>query len=91
MLEVIVIGAGIAGFTAALALWERGAAVTVVEATRPGAEATGASAGMLAAQYETAAADAKFRLGLASREGYPQYAAALERLSGRDLHLHYYL
>lgn len=86
MLEIVVIGAGIAGFAAALALWERGAAVSVVEAGRPGGEATGASAGMLAAQYE-AEPGAKFRLAVNSRARYPEFVAKLEELSGQALHV----
>jgi len=85
MLEVVVIGAGIAGFSAALALWERGAAVTLVEASRPGSAATGASAGMLVAQYESGGPDAKFRLCLESRSRYPAFAARIEELSGQRL------
>ncbi|KPK79026.1 MAG: hypothetical protein AMS25_14055 [Gemmatimonas sp. SM23_52] len=85
MLEVVVIGAGIAGFAAALALWERGAAVTLVEVGRPGGEATGASAGMLAAQYE-AEPGAKYRLGVECRARYPEFIARLEGLSGQALH-----
>ena len=85
VLEIVVIGAGIAGVAAALDLWERGAAVTVVEMSRPGAEATGASAGMLAAQYEAAGQTAKFRFGVESRARYPEFAAKLEQLSGHDL------
>jgi glycine oxidase len=87
MLEIVVVGAGIAGFSAALALWERGAAVTLVEGSRPGAAATGASAGMLVAQYESAGPGAKFDLGLESRNRYREFAARLEELSGRDLQL----
>lgn len=86
MLEIVVIGAGIAGFAAALALWERGAAVSVVEAGRPGGEATGASAGMVAAQYE-AEPSVKFRLGVECRARYPEFVAKLEELSGQALHL----
>jgi glycine oxidase len=85
MLEIVVIGAGLAGFAAALALWERGAAVTLVEVSRPGAGATGASAGMLVAQYESEGPDEKFRLCLESRRRYPEWAAKVERLSGREL------
>lgn len=85
MLEIVVIGAGIAGFSAALALWEREAAVTLVEGSRPGAGATGASAGMLPAQYEAGQPDEKFRLCLESRMRYPEFAAKLEDLSGRSL------
>jgi glycine oxidase len=89
MLEIVVIGAGIAGFSAALALWERGAAVTIVETSRPGAGATGASAGMLAAQYEAPGPTAKFQFCLQCRERYPEYVAKLQDLSGRDLHVRY--
>ena len=78
MLEVVVIGSGIAGFASALALWERGAAVTVVEESRPGAGATGASAGMLVAQYEASPGD-MFRLDLESRRRYPEFAARVSR------------
>jgi glycine oxidase len=85
MLEIVVIGAGIAGFSAALALWERGAAVTLVEESRPGAAATGASAGMVVAQYEAGGPDEKFRLCLESRARYPEFAARIEELSGRRL------
>jgi glycine oxidase len=85
MLEIVVVGAGIAGFATALALWERGAAVTLVEESRPGAGATGASAGMLPAQYESGGPDEKFHLCLESRERYPEFAAKLEDLSGRSL------
>jgi glycine oxidase len=86
MLEIVVIGAGIAGSAVALALRERGAAVTVVDTSRPGAGATGASAGMVVAQYESAGPSAKFDLCLESRSRYPEYARKLQELSGRDLH-----
>jgi glycine oxidase len=85
MVEIVIIGAGIAGFAAALACWERGAAVTLVEAHRPGAGATGASAGMLVAQYEAGSADALFGLCLENRRRYPDWAARLEDLAGRSL------
>ncbi len=87
MLEIVVVGAGIAGFAAALALWERGAAVTVVEATRPGAGATGASAGMLVAQYEAGGPTEKFWFCLESRKRYPEFVAKVEELSGRSLEM----
>lgn len=87
MLETIVIGGGIAGFATALALWEHEAAVTVVEASRPGAEATGASAGMLAAQYEAGGAGPRLRLCLESRTRYPRFVERLEELSGHALQI----
>ncbi len=87
MQEVVVIGAGIAGCGVALALRERGVAVTVVEAARPGGAATGAAAGMLAAQFEAPGPTALYRLCLESRARYPEFAARLEALSGRTLHV----
>jgi len=86
MLEAVVIGSGIAGFATALALWERGAAVTVVDRSRPGARATGASAGMLVAQYEASPGDL-FQLDLESRLRYPEFTARVEELAGRSLHM----
>lgn len=87
MLEIVVVGAGIAGCSAALALWERGAAVTVVESQRPGAGATGASAGILAAQYETARGSDRLRICVEGRARFPEFAAKVEELAGRPLHL----
>ncbi|UCC85197.1 MAG: FAD-dependent oxidoreductase, partial [Gemmatimonadota bacterium] len=85
MLEIVIVGAGVAGFSAALALWDRGAAVTLVEESRPGAAATGASAGMVVAQYEAGGPDEKFRLCVESRALYPEFAARIEELSGQQL------
>jgi len=87
MLETVVIGAGIAGFSVAFSLWERGAAVTIVEASRPGSGATGASAGMLVAQYEAGEPGAKFRLCVESRRRYPEFAQRLQSVTGGGLHL----
>ncbi len=87
MQEVVVIGAGIAGCSVALALRGRGAAVTVVEAARPGGAATGASAGMLAAQYEAPGLTPIYELCMESRARYPDFATRLEALSGRTLHV----
>ena len=87
MLETVVIGAGIAGCAAALALWERGAAVTIVERSRPGAGATGASAGILAVQCEQFGPTERFRLCLESRARFPEFASKVEELSGHALHV----
>lgn len=87
MLEVVVVGAGIAGFAVAYELFERGAAVSLVDPGRPGGGATGASAGLLAAQYEASSDSPLFRLSIESRSLYPKYAAALQDLSGHDLRL----
>jgi glycine oxidase len=87
VLEVVVVGGGIAGAAVALELLERGVAVNVVDAERPGGAATGAAAGMLAPQYESSGATPLFRLLVEARSGYPEFAARLERLAGRDVGL----
>ncbi|HEY8485219.1 MAG TPA: glycine oxidase ThiO [Longimicrobiales bacterium] len=85
MIEVVVIGGGIAGCAAALALRERGVAVNLVEAIAPGACATGASAGMLAPQYESAGPSALFDLSIAARAYYPTFVERIEALTGQRL------
>ncbi|MGD2070055.1 MAG: FAD-dependent oxidoreductase, partial [Gemmatimonadota bacterium] len=76
--RVLVVGGGIAGCAVAVEAASRGAAVTVLERDQPGVGATGASAGMLAPQYEAHGADAPFRFGVASREAYPPFVERLE-------------
>lgn len=87
MLETVVVGGGIAGCAAALGLWRRGAAVTLVEGVALGGGATGASAGILAAQYEAESPTPLFRLKLAAQSRFPEFAAELERLAGERLPL----
>jgi glycine oxidase len=83
VLEVVVVGAGIAGAAVALELVERGVAVNVIDAERPGGAATGASAGMLAPQYESAGRTPLFDLLLEARASFAGFAAWVDRLSGR--------
>jgi len=89
VIEVVVIGGGIAGSAVALELAQRGAAVTVVDATRPGGGATGASGGMLAPQYESAGRSRLFDFLVEARGFFPSFAAHVRELSGRDLHVRY--
>src|SRR5688572_7825854 len=51
--DVVVVGAGIVGLSAARALAAAGARVVVLDRGQPGAEASSAAAGWLAAQAET--------------------------------------
>lgn len=83
---VLVLGAGVIGLATALALRERGLAVTVIEAAeRPAAQASWAGGGILCPLRiweEPAAVQSLFR---ASRETYPAWADALHRRSGIDI------
>lgn len=90
--RVLVVGAGIAGAAVALELRERGRSVLVLEARRdrgapPERVATGASAGMLAPQYEISDNEALIRLAVASRERHPAFVRHLEQLAGVELGL----
>jgi glycine oxidase len=78
---VIVVGGGIAGCAVAMELADRGAAVTLVEKNQPGVGATGASAGMLAPQYEAHAPDAAFDFSVACKEAYPAFAERIQKLA----------
>jgi glycine oxidase len=79
--RVVVVGGGIAGCAAAIELAGRGADVTLLEADQPGVRATGASAGMVAPQYEAAGPGPFFRLGVASRDAYPAFVERIEALA----------
>ncbi|HEX9508330.1 MAG TPA: FAD-dependent oxidoreductase, partial [Myxococcales bacterium] len=76
-LKVAVVGAGVTGCGIALRLAQAGAAVTVVERTRPGAEASSAAAGMLAPQLEDEGPGPFFDLCLRSRQIYPAFIAEI--------------
>jgi glycine oxidase len=85
MIEVVVIGGGLAGAATALALAERGAAVNVVDGERPGSAATGASAGMLAPQYESAGPGPLYRVLIQCRAAFPAFADTVHVLTGEDI------
>jgi glycine oxidase len=87
MTEVVVVGGGVAGAAVALELVGRGVAVNLVDAERPGGAATGASAGMLAPQYESDVRTPLYALGLEARAFFGGFASRVEELSGRPLHV----
>lgn len=82
MTDVIVVGGGLIGCATAIELARRGREVVLVEAEQPGVGATGASAGMLAPQYEAAAAGEGFQLALEARQRYGEFARLIEQLAG---------
>ncbi|MCP2265307.1 glycine oxidase [Promicromonospora thailandica] len=80
--DVVVVGAGIIGLTAAWRALEAGASVTVLDPA-PGDGATRAAAGMLAPVLEAGFGEAgQARLGTASLALWPGFAARVERAAG---------
>ncbi|WP_214103683.1 glycine oxidase ThiO [Acrocarpospora catenulata] len=80
--DLAVIGAGVVGLSIAWRTARRGLRVVIVDPD-PGGGATHASAGMLAPVSEvTYTEEPLLRLGLASLERWPGFAAELERDSG---------
>lgn len=83
--DLAVVGGGVAGSAVALAARDLGADVVLLDRGRVGGRATGASAGMLAAQYEASGPGPLFRLGLLGREQHPSFLRRVEELSGRSV------
>lgn len=83
--EVVVIGAGVMGCASALELARRGARVHVLERSVPGAEASSAAAGMLAAQVESHEQGPFAALCLAGRERLAPWARDLQERTGIDV------
>ena len=73
------------GCASAWQLAKRGATVTVLERSVPGAEASSAAAGILGAQLEAHGAGPMLELALASRARYPRWAKALAAETGMDV------
>ena len=92
--RVVVVGAGVIGSSVALALAGRGVSVTLVERGRASPEAPGdtgaaswAAAGILGAQIATRSDGPFFRLCLASRDRFADWARSVESRSGKDVEL----
>jgi glycine oxidase len=85
--DVVVVGAGIVGLSAARFLAGAGARVVVVDRARPGSEASAAAAGWLAAQAEAEETWPLLGVALRARERYPSLAAELKAETGIDVAL----
>jgi glycine oxidase len=82
--DVLVVGGGLIGCALAAELAGRGVDVTVLDRDEPGAEASGAAAGMLTPQSEAHVRDAFFDLGIESRGMYPAWITRLSDETGMD-------
>lgn len=85
--DVLIVGAGVMGYGLAWRLSQTGRRVLIVDRGSPGGEASGAAAGILAAQIEARQSPALLALALASRALYPRWAQALAEETGRDIGL----
>jgi glycine oxidase len=81
-IDVVVVGAGIVGLSAARTLAGRGRRVLVVERRRVGAEASTAAAGILSVQAETEPDSPLLPFALAARDHHLKLAPALESETG---------
>ncbi|HSL50955.1 MAG TPA: glycine oxidase ThiO [Candidatus Deferrimicrobiaceae bacterium] len=84
-LSVAVIGGGIIGCAAAQELAKRGCRVTLLERASPGAEASGAAAGLLSPLGPSPEPGPFHRLAIESWRLYPAVAAELRDLTGVDV------
>ena len=83
--DTLIVGGGLIGCALAGELARRGASVTVIERDEPGAEASGAAAGMLAPQAEARAPGPFFDLALESRALFPAWSRTLFEETGIDV------
>lgn len=87
-MNVVIIGAGVAGLGIGWRLLQAGCQVTVLERAQPATGASWAAAGMLAVTAELEeAAEAERGLALRSHALWPSFAAELEAASGRKVFL----
>ena len=85
-MKVVIIGAGVAGLAIGWRLAQAGQDVTMLERARPGAGATGASAGMIAVTAEMLdSTPAEAELSNISSHLWPDFAKEVESVSGRNI------
>jgi glycine oxidase len=84
-IDVLIIGGGIMGTSAAWELSRHGVRCLVLERSVPGAEASSAAAGILGAQAEAHAPGPMTELCLASRARYEKFATTLSKETRIDV------
>jgi glycine oxidase len=80
--DLVIIGAGVSGLSAALALLQRGYGVTVLERGQVGRESSWAGAGILSPLLPWDYAPAVSEFALRSMAMYPAWIAGIETVSG---------
>jgi len=86
--DVVVVGAGLAGLSAAWSLARAGASVLVLDRDAPGAATSRVAAGMIAPVTEAEPDHPRASaLGVAARDAWPGFAAGLAAASGVELPL----
>ena len=85
--DVLIVGGGVIGLAIAREAARSGMSVRLLERGETGGEATGASAGMLAAQLEAHEPGPLLSLSLESRTLYPAFLRALESETGESVDL----
>jgi glycine oxidase len=87
-MNIVIVGAGVAGLGIGWRLLQAGCKVTILERTQPAMGASWAAAGMLAITAELEdAADPEQALALRASGLWPAFAAELEEASGRAVYL----
>ncbi len=81
----MIVGGGVMGCASAWQLAKHGVAVTVLERSVPGAEASSAAAGILGAQAEAHGGGPMTTLSLLARSRYPSWEKSLRAVTGIDI------
>jgi glycine oxidase len=83
--DVVIVGGGLIGCALAAELARRKRSVLVLERAEPGAEASGAAAGMLTPQSDARERDVFFDLALESRTLYPSWIREISEETALDV------